>query len=552
MSAQEIAAQHQAQKIQDIARNLGLDPEEIEPYGHYKAKIPLSAAKASSGGKLILVSAISPTPAGEGKTTTSIGLHDGLRRLGKKSLAVLREPSLGPVFGMKGGATGGGYAQVLPMEEINLHFTGDFAAIEKANNLLSAMIDNHLHHRKSPLLDPRQVLWKRVMDMNDRALRQITVGLGGKTNGMPREDGFNITAASEVMAILCMARDREDLVERLGGILVGFSYEQEPVYARDIKAEGAMAALLKEALKPNLVQTLEGNPVLLHGGPFANIAQGTNSIIATKMALQLADYVVTEAGFGFDLGGEKFIDLKCRQGGFQPSALVMVATVRALKYHGGQARADLAQANPEALRRGLENLEAHLDNAARFGLQTVVAINRFAEDSEEELAILAQAGASRGVEVVLCEAWAKGGAGAEALAQATLKALERQKEEDFQFLFPHDLPVAEKIERLATELYGAEGVDFSALAQKQLRQLAALGLDRLPVCMAKTEKSLSDNPLALGRPRGFRFAVRELEIAAGAGFVVPLAGTMMRMPGLPKIPAAEHIRWGEEGISGLF
>lgn len=552
MTDQEIAAQHPPQKIQAIAKTLGLNPESIEAYGHYKAKLPLNAGQSGHEGKLILVSAISPTPAGEGKTTTSIGLHDGLCRLGKKSMAVLREPSLGPVFGMKGGATGGGYAQVLPMEEINLHFTGDFAAIEKANNLLSAMIDNHLHHRKTPLLDPRQILWKRVMDMNDRALRQITVGLGGKPNGFPRQEGFNITAASEVMAILCLARDREDLIARLGNILVGFSYDQEPVYARDIGAEGAMAALLKDALKPNLVQSLEGNPVLLHGGPFANIAQGTNSIIATQMGLQLADYVVTEAGFGFDLGGEKFLNLKCRQAGFQPSALVLVATVRALKYHGGQPRADLAQANPEALRRGLVNLEAHLDNAARFGLQTVVAINRFAEDSEEELAILAEAGASRQVPVVLCEAWARGGAGAEDLARACLAAIERQKAEDFHFLFPADLPVEAKIEKLATQIYGAAGVDFSPLARRQLGQLARLGLDRLPVCMAKTEKSLSDDPSALGRPSDFRFAVRELEIAAGAGFIVPLAGAMMRMPGLPKIPAAEQISLEADGVKGLF
>lgn len=552
MTDLDIAKQYQPQPIIDIASKLGLNPNDLELYGNFKAKLPLHTASHKKQGKLILVSAISPTPAGEGKTTVSIGLHDALCQLNKSSIAVLREPSLGPVFGIKGGATGGGHSQVVPMEDINLHFTGDFAAIEKAHNLLSAIIDNHIHFQLDPHLDPRTVLWKRVVDLNDRALRFVNVGLGGKTHGMPRESGFDITAASEVMAILCMSTDLNDLKKRLGSILVGFSFDRKPVFARDLGAEGAMTALLKDAIKPNLVQTLEGNPVLLHGGPFANIAQGTNTIIATKMGLRLADYAVTEAGFGFDLGGEKFLDLKCRAAQLAPEAVVLVATVRALKYHGGVALADLGEENAEAVSRGAENLKKHLENAKKFGLPAIVAVNRFSMDSDAEVDAIIDACSEVGVQAIASTAWADGGSGAVALAEGLIDVMEKE-ENDFKFLYSLDMSIKEKIETLAREVYGAHSVSYSATAERDLKRINSVGMDDAPVCIAKTQSSLSDNPKLLGRPEGFEFNVRGIEIAAGAGFVVPLSGNIMRMPGLPKSPAALRIDIDSDGnISGLF
>lgn len=551
----QIAQQTKLRNISEIAGQLGLSENQLEKYGHYKAKLPLSLIdddKAKQS-KLILMTAISPTPAGEGKTTMSIGLAQGLHQRGKQTAVVLREPSLGPVFGIKGGAAGGGYSQVLPMEDINLHFTGDFAAIEKAHNLLAALIDNNLQAKKHNLnIDPRTVLWKRVMDMNDRALRQVVVGLGGTANGMPRESGFDITAASEIMAILCLSRNPVDLKKRLGNIFVGFTYDKKPVYARDLKAEGAMAALLKEAIKPNLVQTLEGVPALIHGGPFANIAQGTNTAIATRMGLSLADYVVTEAGFGADLGAEKFLDIKCPSAGLSPDAVVVVATVRALKYHGGHPLKELETPNADAVRKGLENLEKHLENIARFGLPAVVAINRFTQDSDEEIACIREHCEKMGVNVALAEVWAKGGEGGLALADEVV-ALTERSDTDFQPLYQWEAPVKEKIETIATRIYGAEGVDYSTQAERDLRRIKRLELEKLPVCIAKTQKSLSDNAKLLGRPSGFRIYIREIEIAAGAGFLVPISGNMMRMPGLPAEPAANHIDIDEAGnISGLF
>ncbi len=555
MNDLEIARQAEILPIQDIARKIGIMNEELEPYGRFKAKIPISRIDPSKAekAKLILVSAISPTPAGEGKTTVSIGLSDGLNRIGKNAMAVLREPSLGPVFGIKGGATGGGHAQVLPMEDINLHFTGDFAAIEKANNLLAAMIDNNLQNPKVSLgIDPRTVGWKRVMDMNDRALRNIVVGLGGTTSGIPRETGFDITAASEIMAILCLSSDTEDLKHRLGNIFVGYTFNKKPVYARDLKAEGAMATLLKDAINPNLVQTLEGNPVLLHGGPFANIAQGTNTILATRMGMSLSEYVVTEAGFGFDLGGEKFLDIKCRAAGFAPSAVVLVATIRALKYHGGVALADLTTTDAQAVKRGLVNLEKHLENVRKFGLTPVVAINRFATDAEEEIDVVKAACKSMGVRAVDSNVWAEGGAGAEALAFAVADVAENDAGK-FKPLYELDRPVVEKIETIAREIYGAGRVELGPKARADLRRIENLGLQNLAICMAKTEKSFSDDPHNIGRPRDFTLSIREIEIAAGAGFLVPIAGNIMRMPGLPAHPAAEGIDIDDEGtISGLF
>lgn len=552
MTDLDIAKKYQAKPISVIAQKLNLKTEDLELYGNYKAKLPLNTGHDKAQGKLILVSAISPTPAGEGKTTVSIGLHDALCKLKKQSIAVLREPSLGPVFGIKGGATGGGHSQVVPMEDINLHFTGDFAAIEKAHNLLSALIDNHIHFQLEPRLDPRSILWKRVVDLNDRALRFVNVGLGGKTHGMPRESGFDITAASEIMAILCMSLDLNDLKKRLGNILVGFSFDNKAVYARDIGAEGAMTALLKDAIKPNLVQTLEGNPVLLHGGPFANIAQGTNTIIATKMGLRLADYAVTEAGFGFDLGGEKFLDLKCRAAQLVPEAVVLVATVRALKYHGGVALADLGETNADAVAEGAENLKKHLENAQKFGLPAVVAVNRFESDSDEEVQAIIDACADLGIKAVASTAWSDGGAGAVDLAKALLETIE-EEENDFRFLYSLDMSIKEKIETLAREVYGAKSVSYTATAERDLKRISAIGMDQAPICIAKTQSSLSDNPKLLGKPEGFEFNVRGIEIAAGAGFVVPLSGNIMRMPGLPKSPAALRIDIDSDGnISGLF
>jgi formate--tetrahydrofolate ligase len=551
----EIARSVQLRPIREVAAKLNIAAEDLELYGKYKAKLPLHLIQEDrwKENKLILVSAISPTPAGEGKTTVSIGLAEGLNRTGRKTCVVLREPSLGPVFGIKGGATGGGRSQVLPMEDINLHFTGDFAAIEKAHNLLAALIDNNLQSKTRSIgIDPRTVLWKRVIDMNDRALRQIVIGLGGTGSGVPRETGFDITAASEIMAILCLAENRADLKRRLGNIFVGFTYDQQPVYARDLKAHGAMAALLKDAIQPNLVQTIEGNPAIIHGGPFANIAQGTNSVIATRMGLSLADYVVTEAGFGFDLGAEKFFDIKCQSAGLSPRAVVLVATIRALKYHGGVALADLKQENPAAVAAGLPNLEKHLENIRLFGVPAVVAINRFAGDSAAEIEVVREKTALLGVPALVANGWEAGGAGTMELADAVAAAVDSAKGR-FQPLYDWDWEVEQKIATVATKIYGAKAIDYTAKAKADLRKIKKLGLDKLPVCIAKTQKSLSDNPALLGRPKDFVATVREIEIAAGAGFLIPITGNIMRMPGLPAEPSAEHIDIDEEGnISGLF
>lgn len=550
----EIAQHAQLKDIREIAANLNIQEDDLELYGKYKAKLPLSVYRPEKAGssKLILVTAITPTPAGEGKTTTSIGLNEGLNRIGKKSVVVLREPSLGPVFGIKGGAAGGGYSQVVPMEDINLHFTGDFSAIEKANNLLSALIDNNLQSSTRSLnLDPRRIYWKRVMDMNDRALRQITIGLGGSGNGIPREDGFNITPASEVMAILCMSKDRKDLKERLGNIFVGYTYDREPVYARDLKAEGAMALLLKDAIKPNLVQTLEGNPAIIHGGPFANIAQGTNTIIATKMGMSLADYTVTEAGFGADLGAEKFLNIKCGYGDLKPDAVVVVATLRALRHHGGAAKDEFNKPDFGFVKSGFENLRKHLENVQKFGLQPVVALNHFTTDTQEEVDFVIDACKQLGVDAVVSRGWANGGAGTEDLAHAVVKAAESGKS-NFKALYDWNLSVQDKIEIIAKEIYGADGVDYDKKAEAGLKTIEKLGLNQLPVCMAKTQKSLSDNDKLVGRPKGFRVTVREFEFASGAGFIIPILGKMMRMPGLPAVPASEGMDIDEHGvITGL-
>ena len=551
----EIANSIKIKPIYEIADKLGIDRELLEPYGRYKAKLPLNLIDKSKidGKKLILVSAISPTPAGEGKTTISIGLTEGLNRIGKQATVVLREPSLGPVFGIKGGATGGGYSQVVPMEDINLHFTGDFSAIEKAHNLLSALIDNNIQNKTHSLnIDPRTVTWKRVMDMNDRSLRHIIVGLGGTSAGIPRETGFDITAASEVMAILCLSDDFEDLKNRLGNIFVGYTFDKKPVYARDLYAHGAMAALLKDAIKPNLVQTLEGNPAIIHGGPFANIAQGTNSIIATRMGLTLSDYVVTEAGFGFDLGAEKFFDIKCVKAGLKPSAVVMVATVRALKYHGGAKLDQLKEPNLEALKKGVGNLEKQVENMKKFNICPVVAINKFVSDTDEEIAFLAEKCKELDVPMEVAEVWAKGGEGAENLARLVSKVAE-QCTCHMKPLYDWEWSVEKKIETIAKELYGAAAIDYTAEAKSDLKKVINLGLDKLPVCIAKTQKSLSDNPKLLGRPKDFVVTVRQIEIASGAGFIIPITGSIMRMPGLPDIPAAEKIDIDNEGkITGLF
>ena len=551
----EIANSIEIKPIYEIADKLGIDRDLLEPYGRYKAKLPLSLIDKSKidGKKLILVSAISPTPAGEGKTTISIGLTEGLNRIGKQATVVLREPSLGPVFGIKGGATGGGYSQVVPMEDINLHFTGDFGAIEKAHNLLSALIDNNIQSKTHSLnIDPRTVTWKRVMDMNDRSLRHIIVGLGGTSAGIPRETGFDITAASEVMAILCLSDDFEDLKNRLGNIFIGYTFDKKPIYARDLHAHGAIAALLKDAIKPNLVQTLEGNPAIIHGGPFANIAQGTNSIIATRMGLTLSDYVVTEAGFGFDLGAEKFFDIKCVKAGLKPTAVVMVATVRALKYHGGAKLDQLKEPNLEALKKGVANLEKQVENMKKFNICPVVAINKFITDTDEEIAFLAEKCKELDVPMEVAEVWAKGGEGAENLARLVAKVAE-QCTCSMKPLYDWEWSVEKKIETIAKELYGAAAIDYTAEAKSDLKKVMDLGLDKLPVCIAKTQKSLSDNPKLLGRPKDFVVTVRQIEIASGAGFIIPITGSIMRMPGLPDIPAAEKIDIDNNGkITGLF
>ena len=551
----EIAQENTPLKITEVAKSLGIDEKYIEQYGNYKAKIDYNYLKDHADqpdGKLILVTAITPTPAGEGKTTTSVGLTDGLRKIGKKSIVALREPSLGPVFGVKGGAAGGGYAQVVPMEDINLHFTGDFHAIGAANNLLAAMLDNHIQQGNALGIDPKQITWKRAVDMNDRQLRQIVDGLGGKMQGVPREDGFEITVASEVMAILCLASDITDLKARLGRIIVGYTYAGAPVTAHDLKAEGAMAALLKDALKPNLVQTLEHTPALIHGGPFANIAHGCNSITATKMALKLGDYIVTEAGFAADLGAEKFLDIKCRMAGLKPSAVVIVATVRALKYHGGVAKADLNNENLEALKKGLPNLLQHVSNIKNvFGLPCVVAINAFPTDTKAELDEVEKQCKELGVNVALSEVWAKGGEGGKALAEEVVRLCEQPN--TFNQSYDLDLSIEEKLETICKKIYHADGVMLTANAKKQAKQLTDLGFAGLPICMAKTQYSFSDDASLLGAPSGFTVTVRNLKVSAGAGFIVALTGDIMTMPGLPKVPAAEKIDVDETGkISGLF
>jgi len=541
--------------ISGIADSLGLDPQAVEPYGHYKAKIDLKTAGLDSAGprgRLILVTAINPTPAGEGKTTTSVGLADALCRIGHKTVLALREPSLGPCFGTKGGATGGGYAQVGPMEDINLHFTGDFHAITSAHNLLSAMIDNHIHWGNTLDIDVRRVVWRRVLDINDRALRSITQSLGGVGNGFPRESGFDITVASEVMAILCLARDLDDLEERLGRIVIGYTRARQPVTASDLKAAGAMAVLLAQAIKPNLVQTLEGNPALLHGGPFANIAHGCNSVIATRAALALGDFVVTEAGFGADLGAEKFFDIKCRQAGLQPAAAVIVATVRALKMNGGVAKADLAGEDVEAVRRGSVNLVRHIENVRQFGVPVLVAINHFHSDSDAEIAVLHEVAEAEGCEAHLCRHWAQGGAGAEGLAHAVAR-ITASDQAAFQPLYADDLPLIAKIETVAKRIYRAESVSATSAVLAQLQRWEEAGYGHLPVCMAKTQYSFSADPALLGAPTGHVLPVREVRLSAGAGFVVAICGEIMTMPGLPRIPAAESIRFDAEGeIEGLF
>lgn len=543
------------ENIKDIAAKLSISSDKIIPYGHDKAKLPLDLIDENRANKshLILVTAISPTPAGEGKTTMSIGLTQGLAKIGKKTVAVLREPSLGPVFGMKGGAAGGGYSQVIPMEDINLHFTGDFSAIEKANNLLSALIDNNIQSKKNNLgIDPRTVVWKRVMDMNDRALRQIVVGMGGTANGMMRQTGFDITAASEVMAILCLSNDLSDLKRRLGNIFVGYTYDKKPVFARDLNAVGAMATLLKDAIKPNLVQTLEGTPTILHGGPFANIAQGTNSVLATKMGLSLADYAITEAGFGADLGAEKFLDIKCVEAGLTPSAVVLLATVRALKYHGGMALNDLNTASIDHLEKGFANLDKHIENLQQFGYNPVVAINAFTHDSLEEHQAIINHCKSLGVTAVIANVWGDGGNGAKDLAEAVVEACDKAPKA-FRPIYNRDASITEKIETIAKKIYGAKNVTYGNDALKALRQIDALNLNHLPVCIAKTQYSFSDDPKQLGRAKDFTLNIRDIEIAAGAGFVVPITGEILRMPGLPGTPAANSIDIDENGtVKGLF
>ncbi|HHT44471.1 MAG TPA: formate--tetrahydrofolate ligase [Fastidiosipila sp.] len=552
----EIAQETTMRPITEVAENAGIPLEALEPYGHYKGKIDVTKLPdldKKEDGKLILVTAITPTPAGEGKTTTSVGLADGLKAIGKNVYIALREPSLGPVFGIKGGAAGGGYAQVVPMEDINLHFTGDFHAIGAANNLLAAMMDNHIHQGNSLGIDIRNIIWRRAVDMNDRQLRQIIDGLGVRANGVPREDGFDITVASEIMATLCLASDLEDLKERLGRIVVAYNFENQPVTAADLKAQGAMAALLKDAMKPNLVQTLEGTPAFIHGGPFANIAHGCNSVVATKLALKLGDYCVTEAGFGGDLGAEKFLDIKCRMAGVKPDAVVIVATVRALKHHGGVAKADLGNEDLDALSKGLPNLLQHVENITQvYNLPSVVAINRFPTDSEAELQLIADKCKELGVNVALSEVWAKGGEGGKELAEEVVRLTENG-ENNFTFAYEGETTIQEKLDAIAKKIYRADGVELTANAKKQATRLTELGFGNLPICMAKTQYSFSDNPALLGAPRDFTITVRNLKISAGAGFIVALTGEIMTMPGLPKVPAAEKIDVDKDGkITGLF
>lgn len=551
----EIAQQCEMKPITEIAKTAGIDEKYIEQYGRYKAKIDLSIMDAPNGkdGKLILVTAMTPTPAGEGKTTTTIGLADGLKRIGKNVTVALREPSLGPVFGVKGGAAGGGYAQVVPMEDINLHFTGDFHAIGAANNLLAAMIDNHIHQGNALGIDPRRITWKRCVDMNDRQLRFVVDGLGGKANGVPREDGYDITVASEIMAVLCLSSSISDLKQRLSRIIVGYTYGDEPVTCGQLKAAGAMAALLKDALKPNLVQTLEGTPAFVHGGPFANIAHGCNSVTATRLSLRMSDYTVTEAGFGADLGAEKFLDIKCRMAGLTPSAVVVVATIRALKMHGGLPKTQLATEDLDALKKGLPNLLRHVSNIKNvYKLPCVVAVNRFPTDTDAEIDEVIRECRALGVNTVLSTVWADGGKGGEDLAREVVRLCEEEKG-DFTFSYEIDLPIEKKIEAVVKKVYGGDGVEFSTSAKKQIKRLEELGFGNLPVCIAKTQYSFSDNPTLLGAPTGFSVAVKNVKVSAGAGFVVVLTGDIMTMPGLPKSPAAERIDVDENGrITGLF
>ena len=551
----EIAQASQMLPIEEVAAKVGIKPEQLENYGHYKAKVDIHALKdLPRKSKLVLVTAISPTPAGEGKTTTSVGLADALNKLGKNTIVCLREPSLGPVFGVKGGAAGGGYAQVVPMEDINLHFTGDFHAIGAANNLLAAMLDNHIQQGNVLGIDPRKIVWKRAVDMNDRQLRHIIDGLGGKASGVPREDGFEITVASEVMAVLCLATGLADLKERLGKMVVAYTYDDKPVTAHDLKAEGAMAALLKDAIKPNMVQTLEGTPAFIHGGPFANIAHGCNSIQATETAMRLSDYTVTEAGFAADLGAEKFLDIKCRAAGFHPDAVVIVATVRALKYHGGVPKAELNSENLEALEKGLPNLLQHVDNVKNvYGLPCVVAINAFPTDTKAELDLVEAKCKEQGVNVRLSEVWAKGGEGGKALAEEVIRLAEDTTNDHFQFVYDLEDSIEEKLNKIATKVYRADGVVLAGDAKKQVAQLTELGFDKMPICVAKTQFSFSDDQTKLGAPRGFKITVREIKVNAGAGFLVAKTGNIMTMPGLPKVPASERIDIDANGkITGLF
>lgn len=551
----EIAQAAQPRVITDVARDLGISDEDLELYGRYKAKVSLGVLDELADkpeGKLILVTAITPTAAGEGKTTTTVGLGDALRSLGKSVAIAIREPSLGPCFGIKGGAAGGGYAQVIPMEDINLHFTGDFHAITTAHNLLAAMLDNSLHQGNPLNIDPYSITWKRVMDMNERALRDIVIGLGGKTNGVPRQSGFDITTASEIMALLCLSTDREDLERRLASVVVALNKEGKPVTAADLKASGAMAVVLKDAIKPNIVQTLEGTPSFVHGGPFGNIAHGSNSIIATRMALKLADYVVTEAGFGSDLGAEKFLNIKCRTAGLAPAVAVVVATIRALKMHGGVKKDDLTVSNPEALAKGIENLWKHCENMSAHGLTPVIAINRFPLDSDEEVAKLHELCEAKGYPVALSNVWAEGGKGGQELAKLVMEMIET-KPSSFHPLYPLDLSIKEKVNIIAKEIYGAKGAVYTPEAEKKIAQIEKLGFGNLPICTAKTQNSLSDDPTVVGRPRDFEITVKDAKISAGAGFVVVYTGTIMTMPGLPKVPSAEKIHFDEKGnIVGLF
>lgn len=551
----EIAQATKMLEIKEIAAKLGVSEDEIEPYGHYKAKLSqklIDRAAKNPDGKLILVTAINPTPAGEGKTTTSVGLCEGMNKIGRKTCLALREPSLGPVFGIKGGAAGGGYSQVVPMEDINLHFTGDMHSITAANNLLCAMLDNHIQQGNELNIDVRRILFKRCLDMNDRALRNCVIGMGGKVNGIPREDHFQITVASEIMAILCLAADLSDLKKRLGNILVAYTYDNKPVFARDLKAVGAMTALLKDAINPNLVQTLENNPAIIHGGPFANIAHGCNSVRATKLALKLADYTITEAGFGSDLGAEKFFDIKCRFAGLKPDCVVLVATIRALKYNGGVPKAELTKENTDALKKGIVNLGVHIENMRLYGVPVVVAINHFYTDTDEEIAIVREYCEQKGAKVAFSDGFLRGGEGAVELANAVVDTIENEKS-DFKPLYDEKLPIKEKIETIAKSIYRADGVVYTDAAEKAIKEIENLGLDRVPVCVAKTQYSLSDDPAKLGKPENFRITVSDVRLSSGAGFVVVYTGNIMTMPGLPKVPAANNIDVDENGvITGLF